>query len=53
MDIIIIGILAIVGMGVLVGVSTWISRRNSNEPDIIVATVLLAAASTKAANRRV
>ena len=36
MDIIIIGILAIVGMGVLVGISTWISRRNSNEPDIIV-----------------
>jgi len=36
MDIIIIGILAIVGMGVLVGISTWISRRNSNESDIIV-----------------
>ena len=36
MDIIIIGILAIVGMGVLVGISTWISRHNSNEPDIIV-----------------
>ena len=36
MDIIIIGILAIVGMGMLVGISTWISRRNSNEPDIIV-----------------
>jgi len=36
MDIIIIGILAIVGMGVLVGISTWISRRNNNEPDIIV-----------------
>lgn len=36
MDIIFIGILALLGMGLIVGISTWISRRNNNEPDIIV-----------------
>lgn len=36
MDIIFIGILTLLGMGLIVGISTWISRRNNNEPDIIV-----------------
>lgn len=36
MDIIFIGIFALLGMGLIVGISTWISRRNNNEPDIIV-----------------
>lgn len=36
MDIIFIGILALLGMGLIVGISTWISRRNNNEPEIIV-----------------
>ena len=35
MNIILIGILAIVGMGVLVGASTLISRHNSTEPDVV------------------
>lgn len=35
MNIILIGILAIVGMGVIVGASTLISRHNSTEPDVI------------------
>lgn len=35
MDIILIGILAIVGMGVIVGASTLISRHNSTEPDVV------------------
>jgi len=35
MNIILIGILAIVGMGVIVGASTLISRHNSTEPDIV------------------
>ena len=36
MDIIFIGILALLCMGLIVGFSTWIRRRNNNEPDIIV-----------------
>ena len=35
MNIILIGILTIVGMGVIVGASTLISRHNSTEPDIV------------------
>ena len=35
MNIILIGILAIVGMGVIVGASTLISRHNSTEPDVV------------------
>lgn len=35
MNIILIGILAIVGMGVIVGASTLISRHNSSEPDVV------------------
>lgn len=35
MNIILIGILAIVGMGVIVGASTLISRHNSIEPDVV------------------
>ena len=36
MNIILIGILVIVGMGVIVGASTLISRHNSTEPDVVV-----------------
>lgn len=35
MNIILIGILVIVGMGVIVGASTLISRHNSTEPDVV------------------
>ena len=35
MNIILIGILTIVGMGVIVGASTLISRHNSTEPDVV------------------
>ena len=35
MNIILIGILGIVGMGVIVGASTLISRHNSTEPDVV------------------
>lgn len=35
MNIILIGILAIVGMGVIVGASTLISRHNSTGPDVV------------------
>ncbi|WP_278584565.1 hypothetical protein [Prevotella nigrescens] len=35
MNIILIGILAIVGMGVIVGASTLISRHNSTESDVV------------------
>ena len=35
MNIILIGILAIVGMGVIVGASTLSSRHNSTEPDVV------------------
>lgn len=35
MNIILIGILVIVGMGVIVGASTLISRHNSSEPDVV------------------
>ena len=37
MNIILIGILVIVGMGVIVGASTLISRHNSTEPDVVQA----------------
>ena len=38
MNIILIGILVIVGMGVIVGASTLISRHNSTEPDVVAPT---------------
>jgi hypothetical protein len=39
MNIILIGILTIVGMGVIVGASTLISRHNSTEPDVVAPAV--------------
>ena len=39
MNIILIGILVIVGMGVIVGASTLISRHNSTEPDVVAPAV--------------